>query len=81
MPAGSASVPPPTNNYGCQIIYLFRSCLDHDHVRAELEHRLDGVLLEPGPQVRQEQPNCGEEPLDACVTGSAGLQGRTAVQG
>ena len=53
MPAGSASVPPPpTNNYGCQIIYLFRSCLDHDHVRAEMEHRLDGVLLEPGPQVR-----------------------------
>ena len=32
------------------------------------EHRLDGVLLEPGPplnEVLQEQPHCREEPLDA----------------
>ena len=42
---------------------MFRSYL-HD-VRAEQEHRLDGVMLEPGPQVRQEMPYCLEEPLDA----------------
>ena len=29
------------------------------------EHRLDGVLLEQEPQVLQQQPHCGEEPLDA----------------
>ena len=31
----------------------------------ERENRLDGVLLEPGPQVRQEQPHCSKELLDA----------------
>ena len=31
----------------------------------EREHRLDFVLLEPGPQVRQEQPHCSKELLDA----------------
>ena len=58
-----ASAPPPTKNCGCQINNLFRSC--SDHVRADQEHRLDGVLLEPGPQVLLEQPYCGEETLDA----------------
>ena len=47
---------------GSKIISLFRS--RSDHVRAEQEHRLDDILLEPGPQVRQQQPHC-EEPLDA----------------
>ena len=42
---------------------MFRSC--SVRVRAAQEHRLDGVLLGPGPQVGQEQPHCGEEPLDA----------------
>ena len=42
-----------------------RSLNCSDHVGAEQEHRLDGILLEPGPQVRQEQPHCGEEPLDS----------------
>ena len=64
MPSGSHLLSPPQKKIsGCQIIYLFRSCCDH--FRAEQEHRLDGVLLEPVPQVRQEQPHCGEEPLDA----------------
>ena len=36
-----------------------------DHVRAELEHRLNGVLLEHGPQILQEQPHCGGELPDA----------------
>ena len=36
-----------------------------NHARAAQEHRLDGVLLEPGPQVRREQPDCGERTLDA----------------
>ena len=44
-------------------LFFFRSC--SSHARAEQEHRLDGILLEAGPQVRQEQPLCGQEPLDA----------------
>ena len=42
---------------------MFRSCSDHVH--AEQEHHLDGVLLEPVPQDLQEQAHCGEEPLEA----------------
>ena len=67
MPAGSY-LPPPQQikkNCGCQIIYFFRSYSDYVREEQEQEHRLDGVLLEPGPQVRQEQPHCREEPLDA----------------
>ena len=56
-----ASTPPPPP----QAIAAARSFICSDHVRAEQEHRLDGVLLEQGPQVLQEQPHCGEEPLDA----------------
>ena len=52
--------PPPP-----QAIAAARSFICSDHVRAEQEHRLDGVLLEQGPQVLQKQPHCGEEPLDA----------------
>ena len=48
-----------------KIIAAAKSFICSDHVRAEQEHRLDGVLLEQGPQVLQEQPHCGEEPLDA----------------
>ena len=51
--------PPPSKK-----IAAARSFICSDHVRAEQEHRLDGVLLAPGPQVRQEQPHWGEEPLD-----------------
>ena len=38
-----------------------RSFICSDHVRGfvEQQHRLDGVLLEQGPQVLQEQPHCG----------------------
>ena len=42
-----------------------RSLICLDHVRAEHEHRLDSVLLEPGSPARQEQPDFGGEPLDA----------------
>ena len=59
MSAGSHLPPPPQ-----QKIAAARSFICSDHVRAEQEHRLDGVLLAPGPQVRQEQPHWGEEPLD-----------------
>ena len=66
MPVGSYilyTLPPPRKECGCQIIYFFRPC--SNNARAEQEHRLDGVLLEARPQVRQEKPHCGEEPLDA----------------
>ena len=59
MSARSHLPPPPQ-----QKIAAARSFICSDHVRAEQEHRLDGVLLAPGPQVRQEQPHWGEEPLD-----------------
>ena len=43
-----------------------RSFICSDHVLAEQQRRLDGVQLEPGPQVRQKRPHyCGEQPLDA----------------
>ena len=42
-----------------------RSLICSDHVRAEQEHGFNSVLLEQGPQVLQEQPHRGEEPLDA----------------
>ena len=48
-----------------QRIAAARSFICSDHVRAEQEHRLDGVLLVQGPQVLQEEAHCGEEPLDA----------------
>ena len=48
-----------------QRIAAAASFICSDHVRAEQEQRLDGVLLEQGPKVLQEQPHCGEEPLDA----------------
>ena len=51
-----------------------RSFICSDHVRAEQEHRLDGVLLEQGPQVLQEQPHCGEEPLDADLRNREGSE-------
>ena len=56
---------PPKKRTICfpQIICLFRS--RPDHVLAEQERRLDGVLLEPEPQAPQELPYCGEEPFDA----------------
>ena len=53
-----ASTPPP-------IIASARSFICSDHLRAEEEHRLDGVLLVQEPQVLQEEANCGEEPLGA----------------
>ena len=53
-------LPPPRKR-----IAAARSFICSDHVGAEQEHRLDGVLFEQGPQVLQEQPHCGEEPLDA----------------
>ena len=46
----------PRKNCGCKIIYLLRLC--SDYVGVEQEHCLDGVLLEPGTQVRQEKPHC-----------------------
>ena len=56
-----ASAPSPPKN----CFAATRSLICSDHVRAEHEHRLDGILLEPGPQVLQEQRHCGEEPLVA----------------
>ena len=54
--------PPPEDNCGCQISFLFRSC--SDHARAEQEHRIDRVLLKPGTRFGQVQPRCGEGPLE-----------------
>ena len=44
-----------------QRIAAARLFICSDHVRAEQKHRLDGVLLEQGPQVLQQQPHCREE--------------------
>ena len=46
MPAGWHLPPPPKG------LVAARSLICSDHGRAEQEHRLGGVLLEPGPQVR-----------------------------
>ena len=60
-----ASAPPPPP----QKIAAARSFICSDHARAEQEHRLDGVLLAPGPQVRQEQPHWEKSRSTlACVT-------------
>ena len=63
IPAGShLPAPHPEPKKG---IASARSLKCSDHVRAEQEHRLEGVLLQQGLQVLQEQPHCGEEPLGA----------------
>ena len=62
MPVGS-HLPSPSKKGLRLPDHFFRSC--SNYARVEQEHRLDGVLIEPGQQVRQEQPHCGEEPLNA----------------
>ena len=63
MPAGLHLFPPKKR------IAAVVSFICSDHVQTmfvqSMEHRLDGVLLEPGPQARQEQPHCREGTLDA----------------
>ena len=61
MPVGSHLPPPPPEHYGFQIIHLFRLC--SDHIRVEKEHHRLGTTL--SEQIRQQQPHCGEQPLDA----------------
>ena len=58
-------------------IAVARSFICSDHVRANQEPRFDGVLLEPGPQVRQEQPHCREERTVTKSEGGAFLRHST----
>ena len=69
MPTGSRHPLPPPKKKKCgfQIIYLFRSC--SDYVRAEQEHRLDGVLDRRSD--RSSLIAGKSRPTLTCVTGSA----------
>ena len=53
-----------SDNFGVPKFRILIDTFSSDHVRGDQEHRLDGVLLEHGPQVLQEHPHSGEEPLD-----------------